>query len=64
MANTILMDEFHVAVYARRELRADSARAIRRTLDDARFRAALRQAIQRVFDRYPPLAKVRVTLTR
>lgn len=60
----ILMDEFHIAVSVPRGLRAAAYRAIHRTLDDTRFRAALRRAIRSVVGRYPSLCKVRVTLTR
>jgi len=64
MANTTLMDEFQLAFYAPRSLRADAYRAIRRTLDGQQFQKALRRAIQGVIDRYPSLAKVRCAITR
>lgn len=64
MPTSILMDEFHLTVYVPRGLRAAAYRAIRPTLDDARFRAALRRASRGVVGRNPSLGKIRVTLTR
>jgi hypothetical protein len=64
MAKNTLIDEFHLAVFARSGLRSEAYRAIRRTLDDTRFHTALRQAIRTVITRYPSLRKVRLTLTR
>ena len=64
MAATILIDEFHLTVYAPPGLPAAAYRAIRRSLDAARFRTALRRAIRSVLDRHPSLEKVRFTLTR
>ena len=64
MANTILIDEFQLTVFVPRGLRAVACRAVRRTLDDAGFREALRRAIRDVFSRHPSLGKARFTLTR
>ena len=64
MANSILIDEFQLAVLVPRGLRVTASRAVRRTLNDARFRERLRRAIRDVFSRYPSLAKARFTLTR
>lgn len=63
MPSTTLMEEFHLGVYAPQGLRAAACRAIRRTLDDGRFRSALRRALRSVFDRYPALRRTRITLT-
>lgn len=64
MATPMLIDEIHLPVFAPPRLRAESFRAIRRTLRRGRFQAALRRAIHGVLARYPSLAKVTFTLTR
>jgi hypothetical protein len=64
MTSTVLIDEFHLTVFAPRGMRAAAYRAVRRTLDDARFRERLRRAIRDVFGRYPSLSKTRFTLAR
>jgi hypothetical protein len=62
VARAILMDEFHLSVFARRGLRAAEYDALRRTLDGAGFRAKLGRAVRGVFRRYPPFkAKIRIT---
>ncbi len=64
MAKAVLMDEFHLAVFAPRGLPAGDYAAIRRTLDARRFRTALRGAVHQVCRRYLPLRRVRITVTR
>lgn len=64
MAKAILMDEFHVTVFARQGLPEATYTAIRETLDDARFHADLRRAVRDVFRRHPSLRKVRITISR
>ena len=64
MAKRVLMDEFHVTVFAPRGLAAGEYDAIRRTLDDVRFQGVLRRAVCRVVRRFPALHKVRVALSR
>lgn len=64
MSKSILMEEFHLTVFAPAGLRPEAYRAICRTLDDARFRAALRRAIHSVLGKYSSLSKVRSHLTR
>jgi hypothetical protein len=64
VAKGILMEEFHVSVYAPRGLPAVEYDAMRQVLTDAGFLAALRLAVRRVFRRHPPLDQVRVRLTR
>ena len=61
---SILMDEFHLSMYAPPGLRADAYRTIRRTLDADRFRTVLRRAIRGMLGRYPSLSKLRFTLAR
>jgi hypothetical protein len=60
----MLMEEFHRTASAPGNLQATAYRAIRRTLDDVRFRAALRRAIRSILAHYPSLSKVRIALTR
>jgi hypothetical protein len=64
MSKLILFDEFHITVLTPPNLRADVFRAIRQTLDDARFRAALRRAIRGVFGKYPSLGKLTFSISR
>jgi hypothetical protein len=63
-SSTVLIDEFHLTVFVPRVLRSVAYRAVRRTLDDPRFRERLRRAIRDVFGRYPSLSKTRFTLLR
>jgi hypothetical protein len=60
----ILIDEFHMSVRAPRGLANAEYRAIRRTLDDRRFQADLRQAVSSVVRRYRSLRRARITLSR
>jgi len=64
MARGVLMEEFHLMVYASQKLRVDEYRGIRRTLLGERFRDALGRAIEEVVRRYPSLDRTRLTLTR
>jgi len=64
MARNILIDEFHLSVRAPHGLLDAEYQAIRRTLDDRRFQAALRRAIRGVFGKYPSLARANAKLSR
>jgi len=64
MAKAILMEEFHLTVFAPRGLRESTYDAIRRTLDYRRFQADLSRAVRDVVRQHPSLAKVRITVTR
>ncbi len=64
VAKGILVEEFHLSVYAPRGLRDADYDAIRQTLDDIRLHARLRRIVRKVFRRYPSLNKVRVRLSR
>jgi hypothetical protein len=64
MARPLLIDEFHLSVLVPRGLPEAEYRVIRQTLDDARFQADLRSAIQNVFRRDPSLRKARVKVSR
>jgi hypothetical protein len=64
MAKQILLDEFHVSVFAPAGLRESRYAEVRRTLDQRRFGADLRRAVRTLFQRYPALRQVRVQITR
>ena len=64
MAKTLLLDEFHLSIYAPRGLPDTDYEAIRTLLDDVRFQAELRRAVRNVIGHYPALSPVRVKLSR
>ena len=64
MANYILMDEFHMGVYAPRGLSAAEYDAVRKALDGAPFRSHLKRAVRKVVHRFASLNKVRLAVTR
>ena len=64
MAKAILIEEFHLSVYAPRGLPESQYAAMRRTLNGRRFQSGLRRAVQGVVLQHPALTKVRVTLSR
>ena len=64
MAKGILLEEWHVTVYAARGLPAAEYDALRQVLTDPGFLAALGRAVRRVCRRHPPPDQVRVRLTR
>jgi hypothetical protein len=64
MAQTILLDEFHLGMRAPKDLPEADYQAMRRTLNDPRFQMELRRAVREVMSRYAALGKVRLTLSR
>jgi hypothetical protein len=64
MAKKVMMDQFHLTVYAPSRLAEAEYAAIRRALDRSSFRAELTQALRPVFQRHSPLRSVRIALTR
>ena len=64
MARIILMDQFHLSIYAPRGLSGQEYDSIRHTLDAPLFRVGLRRVVRRFCRREPSLARVRVRLTR
>ena len=64
MTKVIIVDEFHLTVSAPHRLARQEIEQIRKTLDTNRFQIALRCAASDVFQRFPPLAKARFTITR
>ncbi len=63
MAKSVLMDQFHVTAFVPRGLRREEYRAIRRALAGRSFRTSFNQAVKKIFERYPSLRQVRVTIT-
>lgn len=64
MGKAILMEEFHVTVYARRGLPSAEYQSMQRSLARRRFQARLSQAVRSVFGQYRTLRNVRVKLSR
>jgi hypothetical protein len=64
VAKGLLMDEFHITVYALHGLAPPDHDAIRQALDASRFKVALRRAVRTVIRRLLPWDKVRVTVTQ
>jgi hypothetical protein len=64
MAKNVLMEEYHVTVYAPSKLKEAAYNAIHRTLTGKRFRAALGRAVEAVVRRHPSLHHIRISITR
>jgi hypothetical protein len=64
MAKALLMDEFHITVYALHGLAPPDYDAIRQVLDASRFKVALGRGVRAVLRQQLPWDKVRVTVTR
>ncbi len=63
MRKTILLNQFHIDVHARRGLRELEYQAIRRTINGKRFFADLQRAMREVREKYTALSKVRITVS-
>jgi hypothetical protein len=64
MAKSILMEEIHVSLLVPASLPDVRCRAIRRTLNGAKFQAELRRAISLIVRRQPALKSVRPVISR
>ena len=64
MAKRLLMEEYHLTVFAPSGFREAEYRAVRRALDSRRLRLELGRAVRQVFHRYPALQQVRMQLSR
>jgi len=64
MPKTILIEEFHLSVYVPRGLPDAACNAIRRDLNDARFRARLGRTIREFVRQYPSLNQVTVKVSQ
>ncbi len=63
MPKSILIDEFHLTIFAPRGMPDARYVAMRRTLSGRRFQRDLRQAVRAVFRKFAPLSKTRVRLS-
>jgi hypothetical protein len=64
MAKSILIDEFHLTVFAPANLPKTAQTAAIRTLKSKRFQAGIRKAVADSFRRYASLRPVKFTLSR
>ena len=64
LAKAIVMEEFHLTIYAPRGLPQSAYASLLRALGDPRLRADLRRAIRDAFRRHPPLHTIRFSVTR
>jgi hypothetical protein len=64
MTKSVVIEEFHVTLFAPGQLSKTQFRAIRRTLTGARFQANLRLAVGSVVRRYPSLKQVTPIISR
>jgi hypothetical protein len=64
VAKALLMDQFHITVYALSGLAPSDYDAIRQALDASRFKLALRRAVRTVLRQHLPWDKVRATVTQ
>jgi hypothetical protein len=64
VAKVLLMDEFHITVYALRRLAPSDYDSISQVLDAPAFKADLRRAVRTALRRHLPWDKVRVTVTQ
>lgn len=64
MAKGVLIEEYHLKVSVPRKLSSEETRAIRRTLDSARFRKRVASAVRAIARGYRSLRNVTIALTR
>jgi hypothetical protein len=64
MAKRMLIEQFHLSVYAPRNLPEDEYEAMHQTLTRRRFRARLQRTMRKVCQRYRTLNKVKVKVSR
>ena len=64
MARNLLIDEFHLTLFAPRQLNEEEYEAIYQTLNDAQFLKLLRRMVRDVVRKYPSLCEVRISITR
>ena len=63
MAKRILIEEFHLRVYAPRQLPEAEYEAMHQILIRRRFRVRLLRAMQKVCERYQTLSKIRLKIS-
>ena len=64
MAKLILIEEFHLSLFAPRGLSEPQCDAIRQVLDEASFQADLARAVRKLMRSYPALSNVQVKISR
>jgi hypothetical protein len=64
MGKAILLEEFHLTVFASKGLPEQEYDAIQETLKNQRFLSQLRSTVRTVFRQQPALGKVKVILSR
>lgn len=63
MAKHIMVEQYHLNVFAPRKLPESDYEAMHRALSRGRFRVRLRRALQRVFRRYRTLSRAKITVS-
>jgi len=63
MAKPILIEQFHLSVFAPRKLPEAKYAKIHKTLNRRRFRTLLNRALRRVCRKYQSLAKVTIKVS-
>jgi len=64
MPKEVLLDEFHLSVFAPRKLSAEEYSKIHKVLNRRRFRTLLNRALRTICRRFRSLAKVRIKLSQ
>lgn len=63
MAKWMMIEEFHLRVYAPRQLPEAEYDAMHQTLSRGRFRVRLRRAMQKVCRRYGTLSRAKIKVS-
>ncbi len=63
MPRTVLFDQLHINISAPGRLPEREVRALRRTLNQPRFRRQFLTTIRKFFQGFPALASTRISLT-
>jgi hypothetical protein len=64
MAKFVMIEQYHITVRVPSDLPEETTDALRRRLDDRRFRSRLRRTIRTLFQRDLALRLARVNLSR
>ena len=64
MARKVLLEEFHLSLYARDDLKPQVYRSIRRRLNHQAFQTRMLEALHQVLRYYPSLQKVHLKVSR
>ena len=63
MPKQTLIEELDLSVLVSKDVRDETANAIRKTLDSVEFRTKLRRAILNCFREFPSLAETRIRIS-